>query len=75
VEPWITLRVFGETETEKSPVSNVPRCVALALLKARTITSKITKRTDNSFDFRIKPIRCYSHLWPIYFSVIYDSLA
>jgi hypothetical protein len=62
VEPWFTLRVFGETETEKSPVSNVPRCVALVLLKARTITNKITKRTDNCFDFRIKPIRCFSYL-------------
>ncbi len=75
MEPWFTLRVFGETETEKSPVSNVPRCVALVLLKARTITNKITKRTDNRFDFRIKPIRCFSYLWPIYFSVISDSLA
>lgn len=75
VEPWFTLRVFGETETEKSPVSDVPMCVAFAPLKARTITHRTTKRTDNRFDFRIKPIRFFSHLRLIYFSVVSVLLA
>jgi hypothetical protein len=75
VEPWFTLRVFGKTETEKSPVSDMPMCVAFALLKAMTITDRTTKRADNRFDFRIKPIRFFSHLWLIYFSVVSVLLA